>query len=290
MNKRILVTGATGFLGKNLLDRLSGDSDYTVFAERFDLTKSDEVFSYIHAAKPDIVYHLGALVDLTRSFEIARKTITANVIGTTNLLSALSKHPVEKFIFASTEEVYGEGKLPYKEGNLESPPSPYAVTKLTCEHLIRLYAPQIARQCLVLRIGTMYGPHQPDHRFIYQMIQRALHNEDIPLTSGTSKRDYVYVSDIVEALLLALEVKNIRQFERINLGGGQSATLKDLASAIVKTAGSSSRLRLGAIPDRIGEAKEWLLDNQKAKEILGWEPKIDLESGIKKTIEYYRNN
>lgn len=284
MKQRILITGATGFLGSNLLERLREDSGLAVFAKKFDLTNSQDVISYIKISKPDIVYHLGALVDLTRSFDIARKTAEANIVGTVNLLEALMKHPAKKFIFASTEEVYGEGRLPYKETDGANPPSPYAVTKLTGEHLVRLYASRISENSLVLRIGTMYGPHQPERRFIYQIIHKALNNEDIPLTAGTNTRDYIYVDDVVEALVSAKETTYSEPFEIINVGSGHMTSLTQLAEVIVEASGSSSRLRLGAIPDRIGEAKEWLSDITKAKKILGWVPKTDIQTGIKKTI------
>ena len=288
MKQRILITGATGFLGSNLLERLREDSGLAVFAKKFDLTNSQDVISYIKISKPDIVYHLGALVDLTRSFDIARKTAEANIVGTVNLLEACMKHPVKKFIFASTEEVYGEGRLPYKETDGVNPPSPYAVTKLIGEHLVRLYASRISENSLVLRIGTMYGPHQPERRFIYQIIHKALNNEDIPLTAGTNTRDYIYVDDVVEALVSAKETTYSEPFEIINVGSGHMTSLTQLAEVIVEASGSSSRLRTGVIPDRIGEAKEWLSDITKVKKILGWVPKTDIQTGIKKTIVWIK--
>lgn len=278
MKQRILVTGATGFLGKHLLERLKEDDLCT---KRFDFTKKQDVFSYISESKPDVVYHLGALVDLTRSFDIARKTVEANIIGTTNLLMALEKHPVKKFIFASTEEVYGEGKIPFKETDSVHPPSPYAVTKVMCEHLALQYMPKTS---VVVRIGTMYGPHQPSHRFIYQMIEKALKNEDIGLTSGIKMRDYIYVGDVVDALVMAKETKCTSAFEIINIGSGHMTSLKYLAEKIIQVSGSSSRLQAGVIPDRIGEADQWLMDIAKANKLLGWTPKTDIETGLKQTI------
>lgn len=277
MKRKILITGSTGFLGKNLLERLQEDNAYS---ERFDLTHAQEVLSYIQKVKPDVVYHLGALVDLSRNFDIARKTVEANIIGTANLLNALSRHQVKKFIFASTEEVYGEGNLPFQETDPAHPPSPYAVTKVACEHLVRQYLPKTS---VVLRIGTMYGPNQPNHRFIVQMILKALKNEDIPLNSGLKKRDYVYVGDVADALVLAKDV-HVSSFQVFNIGSGTMISLKQLAEHIITLTGSSSKLQVGAIPDRIGEASEWLMDITKVKKILGWSPKTDIQTGIKKTI------
>lgn len=284
MKQKILITGATGFLGKNLSGRLHED---TIYTKKFDLTKKHEVFSKINEVKPDLVYHLGALVDLTRSFDIARNTIEANIVGTTNLLLALETYPAKKFIFASTEEVYGEGTLPFSEDDSVNPPSPYAATKVACEHLVRMYTGKSFQTCLIFRMGTMYGSNQPGHRFIVQMLEKALKNEDIPLHSGTKKRDYIYVGDVVDALISAKD-RDLNGFDIFNIGSGTMISLKQLAEYIINVSGSSSRLQMGSIPDRIGEADEWLMDISKAKKILGWEPKTDIQTGIKETIVWMK--
>lgn len=299
MKTRILVTGASGFLGVNFLHSLKEDTGYDITAIArhaddesgvipVDLIDFDAVRSVISDVRPDIVFHLGAEVDLSRSFAVARKTAESNIIGTLHLLAALAMYPVKRIVFASTEEVYGQGSLPYSETQEPQPPSPYAVTKLTGEHLMRLYTGKSAAQSLVLRIGTMYGPHQPSHRFICQMIEKALNNEDILLNSGNKKRDYIYVGDVVAALRKAEKARLERPFDVINIGGGHAISLSDFAHELVSAAGSRSRLRLGVVPDRIGEAQEWRLDITKAEHVLGWKPVTDITNGLIKTIDHYR--
>jgi len=198
----------------------SATADTARGIERLNLADGDAVIRSVTRWMPGIVYHTGALVDLTRDFDIARKVAAANIIGTTNLLLALRQNPPVRFIYMSTEEVYGRGVLPYRENALVLPPSPYAVTKMAAEHMCRMFANEQGISVIVMRAGTMYGPGQPIHRYIAQTIVKALKNEDIPLNSGTKKRDYVYVDDVVSALVAAGEAKMPSLYEVINLGGG----------------------------------------------------------------------
>lgn len=297
-NGKILVTGATGFLGKNICIKLlsmsymgnihmtGGHEDVESNIQKLDLTNFAGVSAYIKEIRPDVVFHIGGLVDLTRSFDVARRCVDINIIGTTNLLEAISNYPPKCFILASTEEVYGEGMIPYKEESTTYPPSPYAISKLAAEHVCRMYAIQYGFPAFIFRIGTMYGPYQPEHRFIRQTIKRALANEDIPLNSGIKKRDYIYVEDVVDAMLKTIEVHDPHGVEVINLGSGTNMTLKNLVEKIVMLTNSTSILRIGQIPDRISEADDWLLDIIKAKKVLDWEPKTDIEAGLKATIEF----
>ena len=297
---KVLVTGATGFLGKNVCKKilenntldvcmtsLRGDKNQNVRA--LNVMDFAAVSKFVHEVNPDIVYHLGGLVDLTRDYTVAIQCIEANLIGTANLLEALKGHSVRQFIYTSTEEVYGKGKLPYKEDCVLYPPSPYAVSKLAGEYMCHVYAQMHEFSVVVFRIGTMYGPYQPNNRYIFQVINKALNNEEIPLNSGLKKRDYVYVGDIVEALLSALNKKLDNEFEIINLGGGINMTLIALVEKIISACGSTSALRIGVIPDRISEADEWLLDNTKAKVLLGWNPKTDIQKGLHQTIDFYKS-
>ncbi len=296
MRQKILITGASGFLGRNLVSRLRKADDHEVLAVSgrgdegsgigpLDLTDASKTCMLIKRFSPDIVFHVGAIVDLTRSFEVAKTTAEANIVGTLNLLLALVAKPARTFVFASTEEIYGDGVVPYREDDEPHPPSPYAVTKHTCEHLLRLYAGRSFQTGVALRIGTMYGPHIPPHRFIAQIIDKALNNAEIPLTSGIKKRDYVFVEDVVDAFVAAANMRSASPFMILNIGGGRSIALKDLAAMIITLAQSVSILRLGVIPDRIGESDEWLLDNAKAASYLNWKPKTHIAEGLRKTID-----
>lgn len=292
--KKILITGATSFLGiqvSKLLERspaihivktsLQGDLKNNVAP--LDLLLPDKVSAFIQKEKPDTIIHLAALVDLSRDYEVAKRCFEVNLLGTLNVLEALKKNPPKKIIFASTEEVYGNNPLPFHEKQLPQPPSMYAISKVAGEQLLRIYGTELGFSTIVLRIGTFYGPGNPRHRFIPQIIQAARANQDILLNSGTKKRDYIYVGDVANAVEKAVHVKSTG-YEIVNIGGGKNYSLEELADMVVNITYSSSRIVLNAFPDRIGEADEWLMNSTKAKKILGWTPQTTLATGLAYTI------
>lgn len=303
MNKKnnILITGASGFLGKSLLKRLrTQPSKFDIFAsvlnssekdsfQHLDLLDLEELKKTIYKFKPDIVFHLAANVDLSRDFAVAKKCIETNIIGTLNLLESLKQCPPKKVIFTSTEEVYGNGPLPFKEDQLSRPPSAYSISKIASENLCQVYAKELGFSLLIFRIATFYGPGSPLHRFIPQLILNSLRHEKILLNSGIKKRDYVFVDDVVDAFILALEKKH-SNIELLNLGGGKSYTLKEVVALITKLTGSRSNVVLNAIPERLFEADVWLMDIAKAQKSLGWKPVTPLKEGLQQTIDFFSKN
>lgn len=294
----ILITGATSSLGRRLIKQLNREDyspyltaleeDNSLSVKKVDLLDYPRVQELVKKIKPEIVYHLGALVDLSRDYQVAQRCIDINIKGTLNLLEALRATPPKKFIFTSTEEVYNDNPLPFKENQLPCPPSAYSVSKIAAENFCKIFTQELNFSLVIFRIATFYGPEIPLSKFIAQVIIKSLKNEEIPLNSGTKKRDYIYVDDVVEALILAAEKKLKNQIETINLGGGKSYQLKELVEMVVKLTKSKSKVIIGAFPDRILEADEWLLDNSKAKKLLGWQPKTSLEQGLRETIDFYK--
>ena len=286
--ERILVTGSTGFFGKHLTKRLE-KKGYEIYRFMDDLTNGHEVNRQIHEFLPTTIYHLGGIVDLSRSFDIAKNCIEINIKGALHVLEALRQNKPIRFIYTSSEEVYGNGPLPYSEDQIPNPPSPYAVSKIAAEQLAKLYGQELGFSIFIFRIGTAYGPEQPDSRLIPQIIIKALKGENIPLNSGTKKRDYIYIDDAIDVMMLPLEKNMKEQIAIINAGGGKQYSLKNLVDIVLRLTKSKSKVLFGAFPDRFLEADEWLLDNTKAKELLSWEPETSLEQGLKKMIDYYKN-
>ncbi len=297
MKRNILVTGASGYLGTRLLNRLRQKGEFTIFAashklgnssfQHLDISDVNELKKVIRKFKPHIVFHLAANVDLSRDFDVAKKCIDINILGTLNLLEALRQNPPERLIVASTEEVYGNNPPPFKEFQLPKPPSAYSISKIVSEHLCHLYAQELGFYLTIFRIATFYGPESTLNRFIPQIIYKALNNENIPLNSGQKKRDYIYVDDVIDALIIAMGTKKAK-IELLNLGGGKSYRLKDVVDLIIKITGSRSRIILNAIPERLNEAEEWLMNIDKAYREIGWQPKTSLDNGIKRTVEYFK--
>lgn len=296
--KRILITGATGFFGKNLTKRLGGDKDNIYLTSshgdrkldifKLDLLDYKRLRSKIKEIKPQIIYHLGGLVNLSRDIKTAQKCIDINIKGTLNLLESLKEFIPDKFIYTSTEEVYGKGPIPYKEDQLPHPPSGYAISKIAIEHFCKNYAMELGFQTVINRIGTSYGPGDSLKRLIPQIIYKALKNENIPLNSGKKRRDYVYIDDVIDALVLEKEVNIKSKNEVINIGGGIAYSLIELVEIILSYTKSRSKLIVGVLPERALERKKWLLDITKARELLEWKPKTSFKAGLIKTINDYK--
>lgn len=299
MKKKLMLTGATGFLGSHFAARIypcnyqthlfSRHADPARNIHTMDLTVFSSVQKIVVDIEPDVIVHLGGLVNLTRDFEVAKKCIDSNILGTLNLLEATRGHAPKLFIYVSTEEVYGNSPIPYKEEtSLTHPPSPYAMTKLAGEHLCDMYGRYLGFPVVILRIGTMYGPGDSVKRFIPGIITRAIRNEDILLNSGKKARDYVFVEDAIDALMACLGRQNQVGTMVVNIGGGRPYTLRVVVQKIIALCHSTSVIHFNALPDRMLESDIWHMDITNARKVLGWTPKTSLTGGLGQAIRYYR--
>ncbi|MDP2637767.1 MAG: NAD-dependent epimerase/dehydratase family protein [Candidatus Levybacteria bacterium] len=300
MKDTILLTGATGFLGFNLLNRLikeniphiaisrGGDVKNGIF--KLNLNNIASVKKFISFHKFSAVFHFAGFVNLNREYVVAKKCIDNNMLGTLNLLEACKDIPLKKFIYSSTEEVYGNNKIPYSETQIPFPPSPYSISKLTSENLIRYYSNINHFKSIILRLATTYGPYMNKSKFISKAIINALDNRTIQLNSGQKKRNYVFVDDVIDAFLLAYRKSLFVETITINIGQNSSIKLSDFINKIVSISNSSSCIKYGALPERATESSEWLMNLSLAKEMLNWAPKIGLDDGLRKTIKFYKDD
>lgn len=300
MKKKILITGVTGFLGKNLVNALrrTGTNVFATAAhenKNLKINKMDflivkDVRKTINLAKPEVIYHTGGLVNLSRNYETYKNCFEANVIGTLNILESLRDNPPKKFIFVSTEEIYGNNKTPYKETQEADPPSGYSISKIAAEKLCMSYAKELGFKLIILRVGTMYGPGDRLSRLIPQIVMQATQNKTINLNLGLKKRDYVFIDDVVKALISSKNSVLPDSITVINIGGGKSYSLRRIVSLIISYTKSKSKVNYGVVAERAGEREEWLLDIKKALKVLHWEPKISMIEGLKKTVDFYCNS
>lgn len=296
----IFITGSTSFLGKSVIARLEKSKKYTLVKtslsgdskngiQKLDLLDFKKTRALLLKTKPHIILHLAALVNLTRDFETARKCVDANIIATLNLLEATKNLSVKKIIFASSEEVYGDNKSPYKEHQNPRPPSMYSISKVAGENLLQYYSVLHGFSFIVLRFGTFFGPGSQPDRFLTQIIKTALSNKQILLNSGQLKRDYIFIDDAVLAIEQAIKT-NISKNEIVNIGGKTAISLHSFVKRVVILSKSSSKIILNAFPDRVGEARYQKLSISRAKNILKWEPTTSLDDGIKKSVDFFRQN
>jgi UDP-glucose 4-epimerase len=302
---KVLITGGAGFIGSNLVDGYLTEGYEVVVVDDLSTGKRENVnpkatFYEIDIQNPaleevfkkekiDIVNHHAAQIDVRRSVKDPIFDAKVNVIGLLNLLELCIKHDVKKFIFASSGGViYGETEnLPVKETHPLLPLSPYGITKMVAEHYLRYYYTVYNLNYTVLRYGNVYGPRQDPFGeagvvaiFINNLLEG---KEPVIFGDGEQLRDYIYVEDIVRANLLCTARGNADIF---NLGTGIGTSVNLLLHKLQRIMGTD--LQPIYKPPREGEIYKNYIDSDKAAKILGWEAKISLEEGLKRTVDFFK--
>jgi len=304
---KILVTGGAGFIGSNIADALIEKSHDVVVMDNLstgnksnvnprakfyetDIRDKNSLDKIFDDEKPEAVFHLAAQASVNVSIKKPAFDVENNIIGTINLLEAARDHGSKKFVFSSTGgAIYGDSaKRPTPETAEGRPASPYGIDKLANEHFISFFCKNSDLKATVLRYANVYGPRQNPHGeagviaiFTSQMLQNK------PLTlcgNGEHTRDYVYVSDVVDANLIALENDSSGPF---NIGTGIETSVSSLIKLLFKAAGKHGQI--DRLPERI-EQRNSSLDSSLAQKILGWKSVVKIEDGIKKTVEFYSHD
>lgn len=305
---RILVTGGAGFIGSNVVDRFVAlGHDVAVFdnlssgfrefvnpkAKLFvgDLADASQVDAAIAEFRPEIVDHHAAQIDVRKSVSDPVFDARVNVLGSIGLLQSCSKHGVRKVVYASTGgALYGEGRqLPATEDHPVNPEAPYGASKHTVEHYLYLWKLLHGLDYTVLRYPNVYGPRQNPHGeagvnaiFIGLMLEG---KRPKIFGDGHAVRDYLYVDDVVDANVIALEKGS---GEMLNIGTGVGTSVNDIVREL-KTILSFAEDALHEAP-RPGEIQRIYLDASRAKQVLGWAPKVSFAEGLRRTVEWSRHN
>lgn len=291
-NKKIVVIGGNGYLGRFLVNALK-ENEATVFVIsrnckpsdsqfKVDITNFDETYKVIQKIKPDIVYHLAANISRNRDFSIYEEMAAVNVQGTLNVLRSLEAIDAH-FIFTSSSEIYGNNFSPFHENQIPKPVSPYSLTKINAEILIETYCNNHNKKFTNLRVFNFYGENMPEEFFIPQMINSLKKGEDFLMTKGEQVRDFLYVGDVVSALILTAKNQNSLG-QTMNVCSGKGTKLSQLATAVNTTIKSEAKIILGAIPYRDNEVWEMIGDQSKIKKIINFIPKFSIEKGIEIVI------
>ncbi len=292
-NKRILITGGTGYLGKNLVSSLQDlGSDIFIIDQKklglinefcIDISDKNEVVKVINEIQPQYIFHLAALLNRDRDFLLHDKIMQVNYFGTVNLLLALKEIKYDNFIFTSTSEVYGGDNVPYNETMLPMPASPYSLSKLYAENLIQTFSTINKKPYTILRLFNFFGKNMPNDFFIPQLLNSLKQEDSFKMTKGEQTRDFLYLDDVIQALMLALKNKKANN-EIFNVCSGKSITLKDFALDCKNELKSSCRIDFGALEYRENEVWNMLGDNSKIKNMLGFEVNFDIKEMIKELV------
>ncbi|WP_440946618.1 NAD-dependent epimerase/dehydratase family protein [Methanosarcina sp. T3] len=312
--KKIFLTGGSGFIGTKIVERLIEDNEIVVYDTlqrnslkntnilehpNLDLIKGDVLdFEKLKDSikGSEIVIHLAAIAGIDTVIKSPTKTMSVNYIGTSNVLKAASElKNIYRFIDFSTSEVYGSYAYKRDESDVTTMGAvgearwTYSISKLAAEHLTHSYHKEFGLPTISIRPFNIYGPGQIGEGAIHNFIKRAINNEDILIHGdGDQIRSWCYVDDIVDGIILCLENKQgIGQV--FNIGNPRATiTILSLAEKIKSIAESSSEIIF--VPKNYVDVELRIPDIKKSKELLGYSPKIDLNEGLKKTIEWYKKN
>ena|ERR1043166_5051439 len=309
----ILVTGAAGFIGSHLVEHLLKLDHDVVGLDNFDdlydpKVKEDNlriaggnprfelVRGDITGGKPmedlfakrkfDIVVHLAAKAGVRPSIADPVGYIRTNVEGTLNLLELSRKSGIRKFIFASSSSVYGDsGTIPFREDEpVEHPVSPYAASKRAGELLCYNHHQMYGIGIYALRFFSVYGPRQRPDMAIHKFTRLILEGKPVPVFGeGKMMRDFTFIDDIIQGLLNSID--RVRGYEIINLGESKTISVMGLLGVIEKCLGKKALVEL--LPMQAGDVRETFADISKAGKMLDYKPKVGIEEGVRRYLEWY---
>jgi UDP-glucose 4-epimerase len=293
--RRTLVTGATGFIGTMLLDRLreanaevhavsrtreSGDRD-AVQWWRADLAEPEAVERLMRSIQPDSVFHLASHVSGAPTPELVMPTLRSNLLSTINVLEAARMAGCRRVVVAGTMVEPDIGASPPVPG------SPYAAAKWASSGYARMFHALWDVPAVVLRIFMVYGPRQPDLRKIVPHVIVSLLNGEPPrISSGALNVDWIYTDDVLDALLLAAATPGI-EGATVDVGSGELVSIRGLVERLARLIDADVELEFGGMPDR---PLEWprTADLEHAAAVLGWRPKVPLDEGLRRSVAWYR--
>lgn len=310
-DKKVLVTGAGGFIASHLVERLVNEGTnvraFVRYNSRNDVGMlkliSSDAFSKIEIMQGDLrdneavrnavkgvdtVFHLGALIAIPYSYVNPREVIDVNIMGTLNVLMAARDFGTRRVVHTSTSEVYGTAQyVPIDEKHPLQGQSPYSASKIGADRIAESFYRSLEVPVVTLRPFNTYGPRQSARAVIPTIITQALTRDEVKLGSLDPSRDFTFVQDTADGFLKVAEAENVLG-EEVNLGNDNTIRIGDLANKIFEIIGKTPKVSLD--PQRIRPNKSEVMklwaSNQKAKELIGWQPRISLDEGLALTIEW----
>ncbi|HUZ43082.1 MAG TPA: SDR family NAD(P)-dependent oxidoreductase [Acidimicrobiales bacterium] len=306
--RRVLVTGAGGFIGSHMVRALltAGADVYAMSSSvssvmpprladigsdlrlvEANITDRSAMEAMARTVQPELVAHLAAFTHVGKSFRRVDENIATNIQGTVNLLQALDGR-YERFVYTGTSEIYGDTPAPFREDGPVNPVSPYSVSKYAGERYALMFHQAYGWPIVCLRPFNAYGPWQTPDRVIPEIILTALRRGELLMTDGRQTREFNYVEDLAAGFVAALGAPG-NEGSVINLGCGQEVSIRHLTTLVLELMGNPIQAQFGALAHRPTEIWSMFCDNTRARERLDWAPAHDLGSGLARTIEWYRS-
>jgi NAD dependent epimerase/dehydratase len=313
--KRLLVTGAGGFIGSHLAERLVVEGAKVTCLVHYNALSSIGNLDHVDArVRPelriehgniedgdyllrladgqDAILHLAALIGIPFSYASPRSYLRTNTEGTLNILEAARQNAVGRVVHTSTSEVYGTAlRVPIDEEHPLQGQSPYSASKIGADKLAEAYARSFDLPVVTVRPFNTYGPRQSARAFIPAVIVQALRRDVISLGNLHPKRDMTYVADTVDGFVRAITAEGI-EGEVINLGSGGAQTVGDFVEKIQMLLGIDKPVEVdpARVRPEASEVLNLVADNGKAQRLLGWQPSVSLDEGLQLTIDYVRRH
>ncbi|MCX5828407.1 MAG: NAD(P)-dependent oxidoreductase [Deltaproteobacteria bacterium] len=307
-NKRIIITGATGFVGANLTHRLCGDGHevHLLVRENFrpwridsilkkinlhitDFAHSERLAGLVRDIQPHRIFHMAAYGAYSDQKDF-QQMIQTNFIGTVNLVEACIKTGCEAFIHTGSSSEYGFKDHPPSEKEWLEPNSHYAVTKASATLFCTYAAMYHHLPLLTLRLYSVYGPWEESTRLIPTLISRGLRGELPPLVSPEIARDFVFTEDVITAYLLAADLAHRLRGAVYNVGTGVQTSIREVVETACEVMDIKTEPVWGSMTDRIWDTSIWTADTRAIQEELGWHPRYGFDQGFREAVAWFRKN
>lgn len=304
---RVMITGASGFLGSSLTRamielggevcavvrpdssmRRLGNLATNCHISRCDLFDSSELRRIVTDQEPEIIFHLVSYGTNSRQVD-REEMIRTNIGGTLNLLEATRSTPYSLFIHTGSSLEYGKKRTPISEDALLEPLTFYGASKAAASLLVQQHARAFDKPILILRPFSIYGPWEDRSRLLPSAMCAFLCDEELKLTAPGFRRDFIFIDDVVEAYMLALR-KRFAPGEIINIGTGMQWTNEDVVRQLEIVGGREIRKIVSSFPARPSDTDYWVANIGKARELLGWEPRHSLREGLDMTLRWFRSH
>ena len=306
---KIIVTGASGFVGANLVKKIMDKNEIYIFTRKesdtwrlndikseinvqtINFENKNKIQSVVNKIKPDYVFHLATYGGYP--FQQDVKTIVdSNIRNSINLMQALSEYGrLEKFVNIGSSSEYGPKTKPMKEIDLASPIFPYGIAKLTQTNFAKYFFVKNGLPSVTLRLFSVYGPLEEPGRLIYDIMTSILRKNILKLASKKAKRDFIFVDDVIESIEKISKTPNI-EGDIFNVGSGKEYSIEEVVNIVQSKLKKDLKVSWGNIEKQrsFETNNHWIANISKIKKEIKWNPKVNFEKGLAKTFEWYENN
>ena len=303
-DKKVLITGGSGFIGSNIVNRLINDGNHVIVIDnesaichdqfywndkaenyKYDIVDYDSIYPLFKDV--DTVFHIAAEARIQPTLENPLLAFKTNVLGTANILQASRENNVRRVVYSTTSSYYGlNNSLPNVETQIEDCLNPYSVSKVSGDKIMKMYYDLYGLETISLRYFNVYGKNEPTKGHYAPVIGLFLkqykNNEQLTVTGdGLQRRDFTNIEDVVSANILAMNCVLDSYGEVFNVGYGKNYSILEIANMISGD--------IIFIPARLGEARETLSDTNKIRSMMGWKPKVPIDIWIKEQVEKINN-